>query len=69
MIKENDIIKDLFAGKRLYICGNCAYFKSDGKVKIAGIVLVQDMINRGILRCVPVELTDGKFSKWEVVLK
>lgn len=69
MSKEYNIIEDLFAGKRLYICGGCAYFKDDDSVKIAGIAAVNDMINRGILRCVPVELSGGKIVKWEVVLK
>lgn len=68
MNKELVIMENLFAGKRLYICGNCAYFKSGASINIAGITIVQDMINRDILRCVPVEIKDGKISKWEVVL-
>jgi hypothetical protein len=69
MSKELNILEELFAGKKLYICGSCSYWKIDGKVIIVGLALVNNMINRGMLRCVPVEFNDGKISKWEVVPK
>lgn len=69
MSKELNILEGLFAGKKLYICGNCAYWKIDGKVTIVGISLINDMINRDMLMCIPVEVLDGKISMWEVTPK